>query len=86
MRKRVVFTMRISKKSPKKEKRIMTFSLYANLFFVIVELFMAVYTSSQTVLLDAVYDGIEFFMLLPSDYSGHLAHALKRVQRMGSAV
>lgn len=24
--------MRISKKSPKKEKRIMTFSLYANLF------------------------------------------------------
>jgi divalent metal cation (Fe/Co/Zn/Cd) transporter len=53
--------MRISKKSPKKEKRIMTFSLYANLFFVIVELFMAVYTSSQTVLLDAVYDGIEFF-------------------------
>lgn len=58
--------MRISKKSPKKEKRIMTFSLYANLFFVIVELFMAVYTSSQTVLLDAVYDGIEFFMLLPS--------------------
>lgn len=66
MRKRVVFTIRISKKSPKKEKRIMTFSLYANLFFVIVELFMAVYTSSQTVLLDAVYDGIEFFMLLPS--------------------
>lgn len=44
----------------------MTVSLYANLFFVIVELVMAVYTSSQAVLLDAVYDGIEFFMLLPS--------------------
>ena len=27
---------------------------------------MAVYTGSQAVLLDAVYDGIEFFMLLPS--------------------
>ena len=27
---------------------------------------MAIYTSSQAVLLDAVYDGIEFFMLLPS--------------------
>lgn len=27
---------------------------------------MAVYTGSQSVLLDAVYDGIEFFMLLPS--------------------
>lgn len=44
----------------------MSVSLYANLFFVIVELVMAVYTSSKAVLLDAVYDGIEFFMLLPS--------------------
>lgn len=44
----------------------MTVSLYANLFFVVVELVMAVYTGSQAVLLDAVYDGIEFFMLLPS--------------------
>ncbi len=58
--------MRIGKKSPKKEKRVMTVSLYANLFFVVVELIMAVVTSSQAVLLDAVYDGIEFFMLLPS--------------------
>lgn len=58
--------MRIGRKSPKKEKKVMTVSLYANLFFVIVELVMAVYTSSQAVLLDAVYDGIEFFMLLPS--------------------
>lgn len=58
--------MRIGRKSHRKEKRIMTISLYANLFFVIIELFMAVYTGSQTVLLDAVYDGIEFFMLLPS--------------------
>lgn len=58
--------MRIGKKSPKKEKKAMSVSLYANLFFVVVELAMAIITSSQAVLLDAVYDGIEFFMLLPS--------------------
>lgn len=44
----------------------MTVSLYGNLFFVILELIMAVATGSQAVLLDAVYDGIEFFMMLPS--------------------
>lgn len=58
--------MRIGRKSPKREKKAMTVSLYANLFFVIIELVMAIATSSQAVLLDAVYDGIEFFMLLPS--------------------
>ena len=54
------------KKTSKKEKKAMTVSLYGNLFFVILELIMAVATGSQAVLLDAVYDGIEFFMLLPS--------------------
>ena len=44
----------------------MSLSLYGNLFFVVVELVMAIFTGSQAVLLDAVYDGIEFFMLLPS--------------------
>lgn len=58
--------MRVGRRTPKKEKSAMTVSLYANLFFVIVELLMAIYTSSQAVLLDAVYDGIEFCMLLPS--------------------
>ena len=58
--------MRIGRKTPKKEKATMSVSLYGNLFFVILELVMAIYTSSQAVLLDAVYDGIEFFMLLPS--------------------
>lgn len=58
--------MRIGRKTQKKEKATMSVSLYGNLFFVIVELVMAIYTSSQAVLLDAVYDGIEFFMLLPS--------------------
>ena len=60
--------MRIGKKTSKKEKKAMTVSLYGNLFFVILELIMAVATGSQAVLLDAVYDGIEFFMLLPSDF------------------
>ena len=55
-----------SKKSQKKEKNAMSISLYGNLFFVIVELVMAIYTGSQAVLLDAIYDGIEFVMLLPS--------------------
>lgn len=54
------------KKSLKKEKKAMSISLYGNLFFVIVELIIAVITGSQAVLLDAVYDGIELFMLLPS--------------------
>jgi len=54
------------KKAQKKEKKAMSVSLYGNLFFVIVELVTAIITSSQAVLLDAVYDGIEFFMLLPS--------------------
>lgn len=58
--------MRKRKKSPKKEKSAMSLSLYGNLFFVIVELFMAIFTGSQAVLLDSVYDGIEFFMMLPS--------------------
>lgn len=61
-----VDTMRIGRKTPKKEKATMSVSLYGNLFFVVLELGMAIYTSSQAVLLDAVYDGIEFFMLLPS--------------------
>lgn len=58
--------MRIGKRSSKKEKKAMTVSLYGNLLFVVIELVMAVYTGSQAVLLDGVYDGIEFIMLLPS--------------------
>lgn len=56
----------MQKKSSKKEKKAMTFSLYGNLFFVILEIVMAIWTHSQAVLLDAVYDGLEFIMLLPS--------------------
>lgn len=57
--------MRIGKKVQKREKA-MSVSLYANLMFVVVELVMAIVTGSQAVLLDGVYDGIEFVMLLPS--------------------
>lgn len=58
--------MHVGTKAQKKEKSAMTVSLYGNMLFVILELVMAVYTSSQAVLLDAVYDGVEFVMLLPS--------------------
>ena len=58
--------MRIGKRSSKREKKAMSVSLYANLLFVVIELVMAAYTGSQAVLLDGVYDGIEFMMLLPS--------------------
>lgn len=44
----------------------MSVSLYGNLVFVVIELVMALVTDSQAVLLDAVYDGVEFCMLLPS--------------------
>ena len=58
--------MHVGKKMQKREKSAMSVSLYGNLVFVIVELVMAIFTGSQAVLLDAVYDGVEFFMLLPS--------------------
>ena len=58
--------MGTGKRTSKREKRAMSVSLYGNLFFVVIELVMAIVTGSQAVLLDAVYDGIEFFMLLPS--------------------
>lgn len=49
----------------------MSVSLYGNLLFVVIELIMAIVTSSQAVLLDAVYDGVEFVMLLPSLFWFH---------------
>lgn len=58
--------MHVGRKTQEREKSAMSVSLYGNLIFVIVELVMAVITGSQAVLLDAVYDGVEFFMLLPS--------------------
>ncbi len=58
--------MHVGKKTQEREKSAMSVSLYGNLVFVVIELIMAVVTGSQAVLLDAVYDGVEFFMLLPS--------------------
>lgn len=58
--------MHNKKSSSKKEMQAMYVSISGNLFFVFAELFMYIYTRSQAVLMDAVYDGVEFFMLLPS--------------------
>lgn len=58
--------MHVGKKMQKREKSAMSVSLYGNLVFVIIELVMALVTGSQAVLLDAVYDSVEFCMLLPS--------------------
>ena len=57
--------MHVGRKAQKRKKPCLS-PLYGNLFFVIVEIVMAIYTSSQAVLLDAIYDGVEFCMLLPS--------------------
>ena len=58
--------MHVGTKMQKREKSAMSVSLYGNLVFVVIELMMALVTDSQAVLLDAVYDGVEFCMLLPS--------------------
>ena len=58
--------MHVGKKMQKREKSAMSVSLYGNLVFVVIELVMALVTGSQAVLLDAVYDSVEFCMLFPS--------------------
>ena len=58
--------MHVGKKMQKREKSAMSVSLYGNLVFVVIQLVMALVTDSQAVLLDAVYDSVEFCMLLPS--------------------
>ena len=52
--------MHIGKKTLKREKSAMTLSLYGSLVFAIVEIGMAIFSGSQAVLLDAVYDSVEF--------------------------
>ena len=47
--------MHVGKKSQKREKSVMSVSLYGNVVFVVIELVMAIATGSQAVLLDAVY-------------------------------
>ena len=55
--------MHVGKKTQKREKSAMTLSLYGSLVFAIVEIGMAVFSGSQAVLLDAVYDSVEFFLI-----------------------
>lgn len=50
----------------KYEKSALMVSLTGGTVFVILELIMAIYTSSQAVLLDAVYDGVELLMIFVS--------------------
>ena len=68
--------MHVGKKTQKREKSAMTLSLYGSLVFAIVEIGMAVFSGSQAVLLDAVYDSVEFFMMLPSIFLIPLITAL----------
>lgn len=50
----------------KSERIALNISLFGGAFFVIVELMMSLYTSSQAVLMDAIYDGVELLMILLS--------------------
>ena len=54
------------KASRKTEKSALNISLIGGTFFVALEVAMALYSSSQAVLLDAVYDGVELVMILIS--------------------
>lgn len=58
--------MHASRKQMKSEKGALRISLWSGAVFVFVELVMSVYTSSQAILLDAVYDAVELVMILVS--------------------
>lgn len=58
--------MHSSRKNEKFEKSALRISPTGNLIFVILELAVAIYTSSQAVLLDSVYDGVELLMIFVS--------------------
>lgn len=53
-------------KSIRQEKRVLNLSLYGVVFFIVVESVMAMITSSQSVLIDAVYGGADFLMIMIS--------------------
>lgn len=58
--------MHAGKSQQKTEKTALNISLIGGSFFVLLEVAMAIYTSSQAVLLDAVYDGVELIMIVIS--------------------
>ena len=47
----------------KYEKIILKISLYAGMAFVVVELFMSLWSSSQAILMDAVFDAAELIVI-----------------------
>ena len=61
-----VFPIHSNRKQRKSEMAALRVSLTGNCIFVILELIMAVYTSSQTVLLDSIYDTVELAMIFIS--------------------
>ena len=58
--------MHATKTKQKKERSAMSFSLFAGLFFALVEVIIALYTRSQAVLLDGFYDSVESVMIVIS--------------------
>ncbi len=58
--------MHASRKQLKSEKSALEISLWSGAVFVVVELIMSVFTRSQAILLDAVYDAVELVMILVS--------------------
>ena len=50
----------------KKEKKALRFSMYGVIFFVIAEGLMALYTSSQSILMDAFYGAADLIMIIVS--------------------
>ena len=58
--------MHSNRRQQKREISALEVSLAGNSLFVILEIIMAVYTSSQAVLLDAVYDAVELSMIFIS--------------------
>ena len=50
----------------KLEKRALAISMYGGIFFVFIEFAMAVFTTSQSILMDSVYDAAELIMVIAS--------------------
>lgn len=58
--------MHAGRNQQKTEKTALNISLIGGTFFVALEVAMAIYSGSQAVLLDSVYDGVELVMILIS--------------------
>lgn len=50
-------------KNEKTEKKILKISLYTGILFVIIEIFMAIYSKSQAVLMDSIFDMTELIII-----------------------